>query len=79
MPNPTSMEPMDSYLCVLLELNLIQANTTYQQSAICDAIANNQTDFDDIYNDPVALQAARDKYMGTAQVISVVDKREDCG
>lgn len=75
----TNMEPMDSYLCVLLDLQLINSTAVYTQSQICSIIVANQTDFDNIYNNPTALNAARTQYMGTAQVIEVIDKAEDCG
>jgi hypothetical protein len=73
------MEPMDTKLCVLLELNLINASVVYTQTQICSIIANNQTAFDTIYNDPVARADARNTYLGTAQIIDVQNKSEDCG
>ena len=79
MPAPVPMEPMDTYLCVLLDLNLINATTTYTQSEICSTIASNQTSFDAIYNNPAARMNARTTYLSTAQMIDVRDKRGDCG
>ncbi len=80
MPNPvTPMEPMDTKLCVLLQLQLINSTTTYTQTEICGIISNNQSSFDAIYNNPVSRQAARNEFLDEAKRIIVVDKQEDCG
>lgn len=78
MPTPAPMEPMDTKICVLLELNLVNATTAYTQTQICTIISSNQTSFDAIYNDPVARLAARNKYLTTSQNIVVYDRTEDC-
>ncbi len=77
-PTPTPMEPMDTYLCVLLKLDLINPAVVYTQVQICGIIAANQTDFDTIYNNPVSRQAARTQYLSTASMIDVIDKDEEC-
>lgn len=73
------MEPMDTYLCVLLELTLINDTTAYTQRQICKIITANQTAFDEVYDNPVARANARNTYLSTAQSIVVYDKTEDCG
>ena len=77
-PVPTPMEPMDTYLCVLLQLSLINPAVVYTQVQICGIIATNQTDFDNIYNNPVARLTARTQYMSTASLIEIIDKDDDC-
>ena len=75
------MEPMDTYLCVLLDLNLTTSSpvSPYTQTQICGIISDNQTSFDGIYNDPAARQAAKDEFMDEARRIIVFDKEQDCG
>lgn len=78
MADPTPMEPMDSYLCILLQLHVINSSTTYTQAQICSYVAQNQTYVDDIMGDPPALAAVRNQYLQEAQTIVVLDKQEDC-
>lgn len=79
MADPTPMEPMDSYLCILLDLKVINSSTQYTQAQICSYVAQNQTYINDIMSDPPALAAIRNQYLTEAQSIVVLNKAEDCG
>lgn len=79
MPGPTPMEPMDSYLCILLDLHVINSSTQYTQTQICAYVAQNKTHIDNIMGDPPALAAIRSQYLQEAQSIIVLNKAEDCG
>ena len=72
------MEPMDTKLCVLRELNLIQSPATYIQTEICTIIAQNRQAFDGICDDPVQRQAAVDANMDKVRRPILIDKLEDC-
>ena len=78
MPTPQPMEPMDSYLCILLSIDVISSDKQYTQTQICVYVAENQTQIDNIMNNPQQLAAVRYEYMSEAQSIVVLDKTEDC-
>lgn len=78
MPTPQPMEPMDSYLCILLSINVITSTRTYTQQQICAYVAQNQTYINTVMGDPVQLAAVRLQYMSEAQLIVVLDKTEEC-
>ncbi len=78
MPTPQPMEPMDSYLCILLSIDVISPTRTYTQQQICAYVAQNQTQIDNIMSSPVQLFSVRQQYLTEAQNIVVLDKTEDC-
>jgi len=78
MPTPQPMEPMDSYLCILLSIDVIGTSRPYSQQEICAYVAQNQTTIDNIMNSPPQLASVRHQYLAEAQGIVVIDKTEDC-
>lgn len=78
MPTPQPMEPMDSYLCILLSMDVITSTRPYTQQQICAYVAQNQTQVNYIMSHPVELEAVRQQYLAEAQSIVVLDKSEDC-
>lgn len=78
MPAPQPMEPMDSYLCILLSIDVITTSRAYTQQEICGYVAQNQTYVNSVMSDPVALKQVQDEYMTDAQNVEVIDKQEDC-
>jgi hypothetical protein len=78
MPTPMPMEPMDTYLCILLSINVITTTQTYTQAQICYYVAENQTTINNVMSSPVKLQSVRTQYMTQAQSIIVINKTENC-
>lgn len=78
MPTPQPMEPMNTYLCILLSINVITTSQTYTQAQICTYVAENQTTITNVMSDPAKLYSVRSQYMQDAQSIIVVNKTENC-
>lgn len=78
MPTPMPMEPMNTYLCILLSIDVISTSQTYTQAQICTYVAENQTTIDNVMSDPPKMYAVRTQYMSQAQSIIVINKTENC-
>lgn len=78
MPTPQPMEPMDTYLCILLSIDVISTSQTYTQTQICGYVNEYQTTINNVMSDPVKLHGVRTQYMQDAQSIIVINKSENC-